>query len=211
MAYYPKSALQTNLYTNGNEYVLDTTKENYIGYYYKTLNNTKFTGRYPKESIEYPDIKLVELTQNIDQPPQGNGFPAGTFDSDDKNIYVTPSDSLYKNETFIQRSIPTSYYPILSNQEKQDISFLRYFCKKNNEYIYLEIDKSTFKKLKNQNPQLAYDLYTPVSLLWYIRGESKEKVYILNKSLVAKSEKKIRWPGFSQYFKDNFTQFYLED
>ena len=41
MAYYPKSQIKTNLYTNGGEYTtsqnqFSTVAESYIGYYYKT-------------------------------------------------------------------------------------------------------------------------------------------------------------------------------
>ena len=39
MAYYPKSQIKSNLYTNGNEYIFPVTEENYIGYYYEVSTN----------------------------------------------------------------------------------------------------------------------------------------------------------------------------
>ena len=33
--YYPKSQIKPNLYTNGEEFILSTTKETYKGPYYK--------------------------------------------------------------------------------------------------------------------------------------------------------------------------------
>jgi hypothetical protein len=33
--YYPKSQIKPNLYTNGGEFILSTTKKEYKGYYYK--------------------------------------------------------------------------------------------------------------------------------------------------------------------------------
>jgi hypothetical protein len=34
--YFPKSQITPNQYTNGGEYALSTTEEEYIGYYYLT-------------------------------------------------------------------------------------------------------------------------------------------------------------------------------
>ena len=49
MAYYPKSQIKTNLYTNGEELILSNTNEDYIGYYYEISNGDKFTGKYPND------------------------------------------------------------------------------------------------------------------------------------------------------------------
>ncbi len=42
--YFPKSQIKSNLYTNGGEYVLSTTKEDYKGYYYEVSTGQRFTG-----------------------------------------------------------------------------------------------------------------------------------------------------------------------
>ena len=41
MRYYPKSQLVTDLYTNGDEYLLSTTQEPYTGDYYETFDGNK--------------------------------------------------------------------------------------------------------------------------------------------------------------------------
>ena len=45
--YYPKSQIQTNLFTKGEQLQLVSSKEEYIGYYWKTSKNEYFTGKNP--------------------------------------------------------------------------------------------------------------------------------------------------------------------
>jgi hypothetical protein len=45
--YYPKSQIKTNLYTDGNKYILSTTKEGYTGFYYEISTGQKYTGENP--------------------------------------------------------------------------------------------------------------------------------------------------------------------
>ena len=63
MAYYPKSQIKTNLYTNGNEYQLSTTQIEYIGYYYELSNGDIFTGKTPEdeENILLKDINITPM------------------------------------------------------------------------------------------------------------------------------------------------------
>ena len=54
--YFPKSQIKSNLYTNGGEYVLSTTKQDYKGYYYEVSTGQKFTGKTPQDG---PNISLI--------------------------------------------------------------------------------------------------------------------------------------------------------
>ena len=47
--YFPKSQITPNLHTNGNEYTIKSTGENYIGYYWKSSSGKFFTGRTPQD------------------------------------------------------------------------------------------------------------------------------------------------------------------
>jgi hypothetical protein len=47
--YYPKSQIKTNLYTNGDEYVIELTKSPYSGYYYLTSTGIAYTGKTPDD------------------------------------------------------------------------------------------------------------------------------------------------------------------
>ena len=81
--------------------------------------------------------------------------------------------------------------------------------KKNNELIYIEIDKNTFNLLQSRSNTIAWDLYTPLSTLWYIKG-NKEQIYKANKGLISLIEQNQKWYGFSKYLKEDFLKYYLE-
>ena len=49
MAYYPQSQIKTNLYTNGNEYIVSATGVPYTGYYWKTSKGEYFSGKTPQD------------------------------------------------------------------------------------------------------------------------------------------------------------------
>jgi hypothetical protein len=208
MSYYPSSQIKSNLYTNGDEYALFTTKEIYKGYYYELANGRRYTGRNPQDK---PNILLIAPIQNQ--------VESTTVPQNYKQIitYEYPNvetDSIVGTYNPPTQPLPERYIPsfnqILPTPQDQQLGvFTRYFCKKNNELQYIEIDKTTYTQLKTRSPQIAWDLYTPVLVLWYLKGE-KEKVFNTNKNLVSLIEQQDKWYGFSKYFKDQFLKYYLE-
>jgi hypothetical protein len=77
MAYYPKSQVKTNLYTNGDEYTTSPSTSppsvsGYTGYYFKTSTGKLFTGKDPSD---IPNNQLYSLSTppvtdyNADTPP----------------------------------------------------------------------------------------------------------------------------------------------
>ena len=213
--YFPKSQIKSNLYTNGGEYILSTTKENYKGYYYETSSGTKYTGKTPQDGFNI----LLSLSQKL------NDVPNSAFSNLSNDITLNNSSyrdetsgKLYpfidvfsypKNQNFISRALPQSN-PTQPTQQDQNLGvFQRYFCKKNNELKYLEIDKPTHDKLKSKQQDIAWDLYIPISTLWYIKG-NKEQTFKANKGLVTLIEEKQNWYGFTQWFQDKFLKYYLE-
>ena len=58
--YFPKSQIQTNLYSNG-EFTVKATKEIYTGYYWSTSNGTCYAGKVPSS-----DGQLIELQKGQD-------------------------------------------------------------------------------------------------------------------------------------------------
>ena len=196
--YYPKSQIKTDLYTNGDTYKLLTTQELYTGYYYEISDGSKFTGRTPQDG---PNIQIVDITPY----PQELTFPFNsTFP------ITTPSlDPLYKIPPSPERLIPPSNPTFPTPQDQSLGSFTRYFCTKNNELRYFEIDKLTYDKLSSRDNQIAWDLYSPASLTWRIKG-TQEQVFNSNKGAAISLERNLRWAGFPQYFRDKFLQYYLE-
>jgi hypothetical protein len=195
--YYPKSQIKPNLYTNGGEYIVSSTKEGYIGYYYETSTGQKYTGKFPGDGQNLLLIQAIFVTSksetsNYPSPPT----MIELFDpSQDK---ILPS-----------RTIPSSTPTLPTEQDKQKGQFIRYFCKKTNENIYLEIDQDTYKQLISQDPKIAWDLYNPTQIIWIIKGD-KTQTYTSNKGSVTVIEQQKSWYGFTQWFKDKFLQYYLE-
>lgn len=198
--YFPKSQIKTGLYTNGSEYVLSTTKEDYMGYYYELSNGKKYTGSSPQDG---PNI-LLNSTANPNNPSE-------VFNSLDAR---TKPDNIIVVEEYpnipppITRSLP-QYNPTTPTQKDYNLGvFQRYFCKKNNELVYIEIDKATYNLLAITSPTIAGDLYSPLYTMWYIKG-NKEQTYKANKNLISLIEQKEKWYGFSQYLKEDYLKYYL--
>ena len=214
MAFYPKSQIKQNLYTNGGEYILSTTKEEYKGYYYEISSGKRYTGKSPNDT---PNIQLItpNITPEFSNTTQQNPItfflnPGGERENIiydfDTNIYydlVTKS-----NTTPPLRTIPQYQQTIPTSKDQQLGAFSRYFCKKTNEIKYIEISQSTFGQLQSKSPQIAWDLYAPISTLWYIKGD-REKVYTTNKNLIKLIEDSQKWSGFTQYFKEDFSKYFV--
>jgi hypothetical protein len=196
--YYPKSQIKPDLYTNGGEYILSTTQEEYKGYYYRISSGQAYTGKNPQQGY---NILLTSLSPNILTPTENIPSPP-------KEIEILYDSDYNAPNTPLTRSIPQFNPTIPTDQNKQNGQFTRYFCKKNNELVYSEINLETYTQLSTQNPQIAWDLYTPASLTWQIQGD-KNSVYASNQSSVYLVEKNQNWYGFSQYFKGDFLKYYL--
>ena len=223
MVYYPLSQIQQNLYTNGGEYILSTTKENYKGFYYQISNGKKYTGKTPQDG---PNILLSIInfsTINEDNGDDINNIisltiPAMAFDNPQSNnpkiplSYLNNEISTEYNKlnllyTPSERFIPL-FNPTLPTEKDLNLGqFNRYFCKKTNELKYLEIDKKTYDQLKAKDPKIAWDLYEPASILW-ITSRYQEDTFNTNKLSVFKIEQNQRWYGFSQYFKEDYLKYY---
>ena len=196
--YYPKSQIKTNLYTNGGDLVNASTQEIYNGYYYELSTGQKYTGKTPQDG---PSILLTPL--NLNAPEEFKQ----TFES---GIIITQDDLSNGSYTMNPpvRSIPLFNLTLPTTQDQKQGQFNRYFCKKTNELKYLEIDKNTYQKLQNKDPKIAWDLYNPVQIIWLIQG-NQEQVYNSNKGSVISIEQNKGWISFSQYFKDDFSKYYL--
>jgi hypothetical protein len=191
--YYPKSQIKTNLYTNGKELTLSTDGTFYKGPYYELSTGKKYTGKTPEDGI---NIELSPITSN----------PILSITPEDNQIYLTQNPI---SKTLPTRSIPQFNSPLPTTQEQQNGQFVRYFCKKTNELKYMEIDSNTYNKLKVKDPKIAWDLYNPTQIIWLIQG-NQEQVYNSNKGSVQSIEQNLKWYGFFQYFKNDFSKYYLE-
>jgi hypothetical protein len=219
--YFPKSQIQPNLYTNGGEFQKITDQSIYTGFYFKTSTGLFYTGKTPNDG---PNTQLVRAT-NITDPysltstlpksttiPEAQKIITTQFANVGAELDITAINNNYPKSDlpdYQNRSIPVPFIPILTAEDFKVGVIQRYFAKKNNELIYLETNKENYNLLINRSPNIAWDLYTPISMLWYIDG-GLDKAYSTNKNLASLIERNNKWYGFTQYFKDDFTKFYLE-
>jgi hypothetical protein len=221
MPYYPLSQIKPNLYTNGSEYVLFSTREPYTGYYYEVSDGKRYTGKTIQDGPNNLLITNNPISSLSTDPPNS------VDDEETTPLYVNimlpnvnedpdsgiPYPESINNEYFqlnkiksVRRILPQ---PNIIPPNTQDYSlgvYRRFFCKKNNENIYFEIDKSTHQKLIQKHPSIAFDLYSSISTLWYLKGKQL-KIYKSNKGLIELIERNQKWLGFPQYF-NNYLQFY---
>jgi len=204
--YYPKSQIQPNLYTSGNEYALKTTPNNsYTGYYYKTSSGRYYTGKTPedggnfvlipikREGDDYEGEDLQSLPELTPQPI----IPA----------YFVPTPTTSPPR---ERFLP-SYNSTKPTEKDYDLGeYQRYFCKKNNELLYLETDTDTYNKLVSNDPKIASDLYTPINTPWTITG-GKQTTFDTNKNIITLIERNQKWYGFTNYFQDRFLQYHISE
>jgi len=194
MSYYPKSQVKTDLYTKGGQFQLKSTKQEYIGYYWKNSKGEIYTKKNPNvggsESLEIiPQVSLP--TSNAVTYVEGN------------TIY----NLIKRKDTTKLLLIPTYSKPSPTDQDYTIGNFIRYFSKKINENVYIEISKDTYNKFNQKNQKYDYKSYLVFQLTWTISGESI-KVNNTNKNIVSLTEYNYKIQGLGAYLKFNYLEFY---
>jgi hypothetical protein len=202
MAYYPKSQIKSNLYTNGGEYLLSSTREVYIGYYYEISTGQKYTGKTPQDGNNILLEPFISLEDSIVTTLQPN-----------KLRYITELGTSYSNLRGVTSEnafseIPSPSITLPTPQDYENGKMVRYFAKKTNELRYLEISKQTYTDLNSRSSNIAWDLYEPVQIQWIISGFEKQQVNDYNTIIVRDIERKKKWNGFSKFLKEDYTKYY---
>ena len=200
--YFPKSQIQTNLYSNG-ELTVKSTKEIYTGYYWSTSNGTCYAGKVPSS-----DGPLIEL-----QKGQDLSLAAPQFEPDEQQslsyIEGTLNNLQYaalQGIDFDKSSRVPNYIPPRPTNEDYTVGFVtRYFCKKKNESLFIEIGTDDFVKLKNKDKDLLHEYYTPFNLNWILSGD-KNIVFNENRIAVETLEFERGYDGLGRYLNYNYTQ-----
>lgn len=199
--YYPLSQITTNLNTNGGEFIYANTKKEYKGDYYKTSRGEYFTGKTPQDGLNELLIFSIPNTEaNINT--QTNAVSFLNIDDFEVNTYANIT-----NQSSTISSIPTYSATLPTEQDYQNTEFRRYFCKKSNEIIYLEISKETYDKLVAQDPQILFSLYIPFNLPWQLTGDINQ-VYTVNKNITELISVRQKLPMLSEYLKMDFSKYY---
>jgi hypothetical protein len=199
--YYPKSQIQANLYTNGNEYVIASSNEIYAGYYWKTSSGKFFTGKTPEDTPSV-ELKLKSKLENV------SAVPNSTTTIFNSEFTTREYNSIKQIQTPSPLLLPTYYLPQPTEQDYQVGEFQRYFVKKTNELIYTEVNKDTHDKIQGNDPQWLWPLYTPFSLPWNISGD-KLQVAKTNKNIVDLTMQRLKLYKFNEYLRNDYLKFYL--
>jgi hypothetical protein len=209
--YYPKSQITTNLYTDGSEYVIIGNEDYYVGYYWKTSSGKIYTGKTPQDSniLELVKATPTSTSQNDNLLSQITFVSSADPDPGFPN-YDTYSDfyNSLKGIDFDSKTLLPYYLPnVPTDKDYQIGEFRRYFCKKINEIIYIEIDKKQFDLLKNKSIKIAYEFYQPFDIPWRLTGD-KTFVNNVNFNMVQLAMFKQKLPQFNRYIKDDYTKYY---
>jgi len=206
--YYPKSQIKTNLNTRGNEFVIFGTDQEYKGYYYLTSNGQAYSGKTPSDPTS---LLLQPITQSLSFLTETKDAETGEGGSLAADAAFFSLPRAYATSTNLNVSTvpspPKQSYPVITENDYKLGEFQRYFVKKSNEPKFLEISLEDYRKYVNQDRSTMFELYIPFQINWVLTGD-KEQVYQTNKAIVIKAEQDQNLPGFTQYFRDRFTQFY---
>lgn len=218
--YFPKSQVKTNLYTNGEEFVLSTNKSKYVGYYWTNSSGKYYSGKTPDDRPNIELIHISSVSQNTSTIPGSNTNLKINVLSLDNTAFLDSQYGVKYNNAFVYTELknintydifPTLipyYSPVTpTQQDYQNGEFRRFFCKKTNEVLYIEINQEQFSKLISKNPQIEWSLYQPFNIPWKLTGD-KEQVFKTNKNIVELTSLRQKLPRFADYLRFNFTQYY---
>jgi len=169
---------------------------------------------YPKSQI------ITNLSSNGELTYKSNGTPYFGFyyklsngksftgktpqDGPNEELIMPPLDN---PETINNGKVPIYYQNTPTEKDYQNGTFPRYFCKKANELIYIEISKDTFDKLTNQDPNIYWQLYVPFQVNWKLTG-SRADVFRVNRNIVEIAMNKNKLYKFNDYLKKDYLKFW---
>jgi hypothetical protein len=199
--YYPSSQIKTGLFTNGNEYFKISDNSIYVGNYWKTSDGKFFTGFSPDSNLYEELFPITQLTEE-------SKLTSILIKTGSVNV-----DNYLKIKNLNPNNLPIVYSPSysLTFPIKEDYEagvFTRYFCKKINELIYLELSKNTYDKLLGNDSSIDYNTYIPFEIPWILKGRNIDQVARENFKNTSAIEKQQNLLGLTQYIK-NYSQYYV--
>lgn len=201
--YYPKSQIQTNLYSNAELTVL-TTGQLYTGDYWSTSDGKFYAGKTPSSPKS-----TIELVKTANNPI---AFPQAEPPTETEQAYIesNPLTLRYARLTDLDVSsypnVPT-YIP--ASPTKDDYisgEFTRFFCKKINESLFIEISFEDYTKLVEKDKSVLHEFYIPFKVNWVLSGDLKS-IARENKNVVEYKETVGNFYGLGAYLKNNYLQF----
>lgn len=203
--YYPKSKIIVNQYTNGNEFLYKYNNSVYEGYYHVLADGKVYSGKNPNDGIIRELIYQSKYLNRNAEVEDSQISPTSVFKLYDFGVSKLPYDNLRLSKTqqyppieLIEPVyvIPTPNYP----------SFYRYFVKRTNNSLFIEIDQNQYSKFSQKDTLYNWGSYIPFQIPWTTIGGSKTQIAQTNKKIVLLAEQRQKLYGLSQYI-TNYTQF----
>ena len=204
--YFPKSKIITDRYTNGGELFYKNTGTPYEGYYHILASGEVFSGKSPTDGQV---LELVYTTNYNDKSPNElDAFqtsPTSIFKLYDFGTSKLPYDNVRKQKQ-IEYPPTVLIEPTYTQPTVSYPSFIRYFAKRVNNVIFIEIPPQQYTNLKSKDRSYNWPSYIAFSLPWTTGGASRVDIEQTNRKIVALTERREGVYGLSQYI-TNYTEF----
>lgn len=180
MAYLPKSKYSVKN-TPGDELVYKNNKgEIYIGDYMLTSGGKYYAGLNNVDLGE--ELTPIELWT----PKSNKSFGA----SKDVKKHIIFKEDI---KEFFEKVIPIpEEKPFPTDKEYEIGYFKRYFAKRINGEVFIEITSETYKDISKKNEKYDHYLYEIGSLIWHLTGN----VFLKNSISIKKTQKRFRSINF---------------
>ena len=173
--WYPKSEQFLGLITEGKEWMLDKTNEEYVGAYHGFSDGIYMTGGMPSENSKY----LIPYEE------------------------VSEAEGIYRDLTQVEIDLhlmPKPYTPMLTEEDYNKGWFARYFVQKRNELrsTITEIDFDQFDRISIKNREgVDGNLYASIHINWKISAKNKDEIVFMNNKTLDRIEDDF--PGLRYY------------
>jgi hypothetical protein len=212
MAYSPPNRIKTDLYTEGNEFIFIDNGDWYEGFYWKNFQERFFTGKTPNDRPTREIIRQEPLEDPGEIATQDNIKFTRIMSAD--NAFQENVDNyvvLQKKDFYKIKLLPVQFYPKPTKEDYQLGIIQRYFSVKQNENIYLEIDKETSDKLAQHDDEWDWESYATFRIQWTITGDERD-VFRANYNSVVLKERDLKdfvnRTGFKNFLRGEYLKFY---
>jgi hypothetical protein len=86
-------------------------------------------------------------------------------------------------------------------------NFERYFIRRVNQPLFIEIDSKLYSKFEEQSSDVPYTIYILFKMPWLIKGD-REHVYRSNRNIVLLREQNYQVYGLQEYLQEDYLKYY---
>lgn len=176
MAYLPKSKYKKK-YTNGGEFVTESTGKIYIGHYLELPNKQYYIG----ENISNLGGKLKPFIPSSINIPRTR----------ENAVYEVLNKKYVSKEKSYKTPVSTKVFPTQKDYLRG--SMIRYFGYRIQTLRYFEIDRTTHKNILS-GTKIDKSLYTTGQIVWALKGDTEK----INGTNILRLED--RYPGLRKLF-----------